>query len=62
MDRVEALAECWASIDGKLELFQAGKGIPRARDQPGGHYAGYMHEAAEMIRRLNARGFDVKPN
>lgn len=53
---VEALAEAWASIDGKLEKFRDSKGAPL---EAGGHYDGYMEEAKEMIRRLRTRGFDV---
>jgi uncharacterized protein (DUF433 family) len=60
-DRIEALADAWASIDGKVEKFRAGKGASSLMEEPGGHYSGYMCEAEEMIRRLNARGFDVTP-
>lgn len=59
MNPVEALADAWASIDGKVDKFRAGKGCASIEDEPGGHYSGYMAEADEMIRRLNARGFDV---
>lgn len=62
MTPIEALAEAWASIDRKIEAFH------RERDDPTldhespiytGHYEGYMVEAAEMISRLRARGYDV---
>lgn len=59
---VEALAEAWASIDGKLEAFRAGKGAAKLEDEPGGHYSGYMAEAHELSERLLARGFIVVPN
>lgn len=54
---VTALAEAWASIDGKLDLFrQDEKGyLPKTA----GYYAGYMAEAQELIKRLRARGFDI---
>lgn len=64
MSAVEALAEAWASMDGKLGQFQAGK---RAKtlieevEQHGGHYGGYMADAESMIERLQARGYDVTP-
>lgn len=60
MDAQEAVADSWASIDGKLHEFRAGKGLP-IDDQPGGHYDGYMSEAEEMIYRLGVRGFSVVP-
>lgn len=61
--RVNALAEAWASIDGKLDYYR------RERDEEvdlldptcTGHFAGYEAEAQEMIRRLEARGFTVTP-
>jgi len=59
---VEALAEAWASIDGKLASFQRERSQPdMAWDHPEfkGHYVGYISEAEEMIRRLEARGFTV---
>ena len=51
----EALAETWASIDGRLKSFEDG----RTGADHDGRYAGYLVEAAEMIRRLRSRGFDV---
>ncbi len=56
-DRIVALAEAWASMDGKLERYQADDGS----DPKDGTRDGYNGEAAEMIKRLNARGFDVVP-
>ena len=63
---VEALAEAWASIDGKLEEFRTEKAIAEGQFATtsivmNGHYAGYMAEASEMIDRLRARNFDVTP-
>ncbi len=58
----EALAEAWASIDGKLDAFRRERDDRTLDwDSPGftGHYEGYMEEAAEMIKRLRARGYDV---
>lgn len=56
--RTEALADAWASIDGKSEKFWACKS-DRARDAVEGYYDGYMIEAASMIERLERRGFTV---
>lgn len=47
---IEDLARAWASIDGKRDEFDAGKGVPIMRDETG-HYAGYMVEAKEMVGR-----------
>lgn len=55
---IEALADSWASIDGKKAAFRAGKGCPPDAE-PGGHYGGYMEEAREMRKRLRDRGFDL---
>ena len=57
---VEALADAWASIDGKLDKFRRGKAAKRIESY-GGHYAGYMAEAEEMQRRLLARGWRLRP-
>lgn len=53
---IEALAEAWATMDGKAVEFRDGRGKPIG-DQPGGHYEGYMVEAEEVIHRLRRRGF-----
>ena len=58
MDAVEALAQSWASIDGKLERFFECKADPELDDTEG-RYQGYMCEAEEMIKRLGTRGFKV---
>lgn len=57
---IEAVASAWASIDGKLDQFYAGKGKP-LEQEPGGHYSGYMAEAEEMLKRLLKRGFILTP-
>lgn len=51
---VEALAEAWASIDGKLDEFRAANG-----EDVTGHRDGYLIEAAEMIERMERRGYTV---
>lgn len=48
-----ALAEAWASIDGKLESFHD-------PDDGKGHFEGYITEAGEMMARLEKRGFAIK--
>lgn len=54
----EALAEVWASIDGKADRFLANR-ADRSLDRTDGSYPGYLYEAEEMIRRLEKRGFTV---
>jgi hypothetical protein len=56
----EAVADAWASIDGKLDAFRAEKADPSSplRDTYG-YYEGYLSDAGELIRRLEARGFIV---
>jgi hypothetical protein len=61
-ETMEALADAWASIDGKGDQFRAGKGAASFEDEPGGHYSGYMAEAQEMMLRLLRRGFIIVPN
>ncbi|WP_152275560.1 hypothetical protein [Methylorubrum populi] len=61
LSAVDALAEAWASIDGKLKEYRAGRNASSRADDPGGHFSGYQAEAEEMIRRLEARGFTVVP-
>jgi hypothetical protein len=48
---VEAVAEAWAAIDGKLDAYRADEG---------GHRDGYLSEASELIRNLEQRGFGVE--
>ena len=59
----EALAESWASIDGKIDKFVRCKEAetPEEEFNLGGHYSGYMADAKEMIRRLRKRGYGVIP-
>jgi hypothetical protein len=57
MEAVQAVAEAWASIDGKLEAYLA--------ESPGsfdpGHRDGYNIEAAELIQRIERRGYILVP-
>ena len=50
----DALAESWASMDGQLTLYEAGK-----TDDGDGYFEGYTAEAEEMMRRLWGRGFCI---
>lgn len=59
MKAIEALAEVWASMDGKLDDFRAGKSAKSIEDEPGGYFSGYMSEADEAIHRLAERGFHI---
>lgn len=61
---VDAVAEAWASIDGKLEAYERERDEDIGLTDPTctGHYEGYQVEAAEMIRRISARGFMVIPS
>ena len=54
-EAIEALAEAWASLDGKLEEFHAG----RAGKDTEGHYLGYLSDAAELAKRLKRRGYVI---
>lgn len=47
---VEDLARAWASADGKLAAFDAGREISVLDDETG-HYAGYIVEIEEILRR-----------
>lgn len=59
-DPVEALAESWASIDGKLERFRANK-ADRSLDRTDGSYPGYMKDARSLREQLALRGFVIVP-
>lgn len=66
MTATDALAEAWASIDGKIDAFRKERDgwveIGKLdRDAPGytGHYEGYLADAGEMTKRLSARGFAI---
>src|SRR5262249_32177849 len=50
-EAIEALAEAWASLDGKLDEFHAG----RAGEDTEGDYHGYLSDAAELAKRLEHR-------
>lgn len=58
---VEAFAEAWASIDGKLDRFRAEKGIDLMAEGNTGTYEGFMTEANELLQRANQRinSFDL---
>jgi hypothetical protein len=64
-EAADALAEAYASIDGKLDAYRRERDtVPEIEwDDPTftGHYLGYLTEAEEMIERLRLRGFDVTP-
>lgn len=51
---IEAFAEAWASIDGKLGLFLEGKKNSSVVDEYG-HYGGYLAEAEELLIRAKIR-------
>ena len=55
---VEALAEAWASMDGKAEKFRACK-ADREAEMKMGHYRGYLADAEGMIERLEDRGYTI---
>lgn len=56
-DGIDALADAWASIDGRVESYRAG----RHDGDPAGRHAGYTAEAEEMARRLARRGYRLVP-
>ena len=58
---IDALAEAWASMDGKLEAYLADKALPPGQDSETEYYQGYQCDAEEFIRRLRKRGFDIVP-
>lgn len=57
MTPTEALAEAWASIDGKLERYRDDKAGKLCKFA--GHYTRYKYLAERMAAELKARGFDV---
>lgn len=57
MNAQEAVAEAWASIDGKLDEFKGG----RCGFDQKGHYEGYLSEAAELLARVEKRGWRLVP-
>lgn len=56
---VEALAEAWASLDGKMSDFIRGKRATSI-EAYGGYYAGYLSDASELLNRWEKRGFSFK--
>lgn len=60
---VNAMAESWASIDGKIGPYRREARGAIREDHPDftGHYLGYQAEAEEMITRLGKRGFRLVP-
>ncbi len=56
---IEAIAEAWASIDGRLDHFHLCRMNAEA-ERLLGHYEGYMAEAKELIERVAARGFTLR--
>lgn len=53
---VRAVAEAWASIDGKLQAFIDAGGTEDAE----GWFEGYMSDARELLKRIAARGFELR--
>jgi len=64
---IEAVAEAMASIDGELEGFkrekEIGDPVKALREDPGfkGTYVGYMEDAGELLRLVEAKGFKLVP-
>ena len=59
MNAVDALAESWASLDGKLELYWAERDGKISEKRITGTYEGYQAEACELIKRINKRDFEI---
>lgn len=64
MDRmIDAVAEAWASIDGKLEKYEQDRDTPGGMYDDGvpwGYYDGYQVEARELIARIKKRGYVLR--
>lgn len=62
-DATHALAESWASIDGKLDQFSREAAGEITDEHPAftGAYEGYIADAGELIERLAKRGFKIVP-
>lgn len=60
MPEVVAIAETWASIDGKLTEFKRCQTDQEAEAELG-YYEGYISEAEEAVKRLAHRGFVIVP-
>jgi len=63
---IDALAEAWASIDGKLDKYLIDKGTDGGmvdlHGMPYGFYDGYQADATELLTRLEGRGYTVTKN
>jgi hypothetical protein len=60
-DVIDAVAEAWASIDGKLELYQKDE-ASRLLDKKGvplGYFEGYRADARALIERIKYRGYNL---
>jgi hypothetical protein len=60
---VEAIAEAWASIDGKLKDYEldrdAGGNLVFEDGCPCGYYDGYQADATELLTRIEERGWTM---
>lgn len=56
---VEDLARAWASMDGKRDAFDEGRNKSVMEDKTG-HYAGYVVEAEEILKRATVYALDRK--
>ena len=65
---VDALAEAWASLDGKLDKYLLDRdtegGAPAGwfvnDETPWGYYDGYQSDASELLKRLAIRQYGLK--
>lgn len=55
-----AIAEAWASIDGKLDEFRGAMCSPEV-DARTAHFSGRMEDARELLARTQKRGFALVP-
>ena len=55
---IEAIAEAWASIDGKLETFNLCK-TDKELEEIWGYYEGYITDSEELLTRVEKRGFTL---
>jgi len=56
---LDAIAESWASIDGRLEEYRMGRAGKTVTADRGGFHEGYLTEAEELLARAEARGVPV---
>ena len=65
MKAIDAVAEAWASIDGKLKSYEADRdqlgGAFDEYGRPTGYFDGYQCDAGELLRRVEQRGFVLVP-